>query len=171
MKWKDRLLQILENNLGDDESWAGHLSHSKTQTEQVAIHLAVFTEPVLSKLLNGEKTIESRFSINKVTPFGKVHKGDIIIVKKSGGPVVAVFIAGSVRKYQNLTVDQIFKFREQFSESLGMDSDDTFWSDKANAKYATFINVTRLKKVIPFSIEKKDRTAWAVIKEQDVAMF
>jgi len=51
------------------------------------IHLAVLVEPYLSLILDGKKTIESRFSINRHAPFEQVQRGDVLILKRSSGPI------------------------------------------------------------------------------------
>ncbi|MBS4064068.1 MAG: hypothetical protein KGZ74_05885 [Chitinophagaceae bacterium] len=171
MKWKDRLLKSLQSKLVSDDVWKDFIAKINGPSPEITLHLAVFTEPILGKLLAGKKTLESRFSSNKVTPYGRVKKGDIVVVKKSGGPVVAIFIAGTVKKYHDLTPDQIIYFRDELSDKLGLSTDDIFWSEKSNSKYATFINVTHMKQLIPFSVDKKDRTAWTIVKEQRNEMF
>lgn len=55
------------------------------------VHLAVMVEPYLSRVLDGSKTIESRFSRKKIAPWGRVSSGDVVVLKKSGGSFVAVF--------------------------------------------------------------------------------
>ena len=40
-------------------------------------------------VLHGEKTIESRWSMNKIAPFKKVNIGDEILLKLTGHPVTA----------------------------------------------------------------------------------
>src|SRR5271166_6249805 len=55
--------------------------------DAVGVHLAVFVEPYLSFLLHGQKTVESRFSINKHAAYEQVGNGDILVLKKSSGPV------------------------------------------------------------------------------------
>ena len=55
------------------------------------IHLGIFSEPYLSYMLDGSKTIESRFSKNKIVPYNKISKDDIVVVKKSSGKVLAYF--------------------------------------------------------------------------------
>ena len=57
-------------------------------------------EPYLSLLLEGEKTMESRFSQKMIQPFHQVSKGDIIILKKSGGDIVGVFEAKDVHYFE-----------------------------------------------------------------------
>lgn len=38
------------------------------------IHMALMVEPYLSYILSGEKTIESRFSMKKISPWHRVQK-------------------------------------------------------------------------------------------------
>ncbi|MCI9434957.1 MAG: hypothetical protein HFI86_06785 [Bacilli bacterium] len=38
------------------------------------IHLGIFSEPYLTYMLEGKKTIESRFSKNKIVPYNKIQK-------------------------------------------------------------------------------------------------
>jgi hypothetical protein len=54
------------------------------------LHLAVFIEPYLSFIFEGTKTIESRFNMRKQAPFGQVSAGDVLLLKRSGGPVCGV---------------------------------------------------------------------------------
>lgn len=46
------------------------------------LHLGVFTEPCLTYMLEGKKTIESRFSKHKIAPFYQIKKEDIVFIKK-----------------------------------------------------------------------------------------
>ena len=64
--------------------------------EGCAAHIAVMVEPYLTRILEGKKTIESRFSRKKIAPHGKVHKGDVVFLKKSGGPIVGFFRVSEV---------------------------------------------------------------------------
>ena len=61
------------------------------------MHIAVMTEPYLSLVISGEKTMEARFSKRKQPPWGNVAQGDTVKKKKSGGGYVGIFEAGSVR--------------------------------------------------------------------------
>ena len=64
------------------------------------LHLGVFSEPCLSYMLEGKKTIESRFSKNKILPYEKIKEDDIVIVKASGGNVVAYFTIKKIMFFQ-----------------------------------------------------------------------
>src|SRR6185312_3815603 len=99
MKWKDKLLKKLETDLKNDTEWNKYVEKLKYDYREVGVHLAVFSEAILNELVAGNKTIESRFSTNRICPFGKVHTGDIVLVKKSGGPVIGVFVTGTICSY------------------------------------------------------------------------
>ena len=71
--------------------WQDYLAHSiHNNFPYPAIHLAILIEPYLSFILNGKKTIESRFSINRIAPFDKIQTGDIVLLKRAGGPLVGI---------------------------------------------------------------------------------
>ena len=55
------------------------------------LHLGIFSEPYLTYMLEGNKTIESRFSKNKIAPYKKISKEDIVLLKKSSGKIVGYF--------------------------------------------------------------------------------
>jgi hypothetical protein len=165
MKWKDKLLRDLISHLKQDEEWKPYVAKLEKSASPVGIHLAVFTEPILTALLVGIKTIESRFSMNRIHPFGKVRTGDIIVVKKSGGPVVAFFVSGEIRSYSNLTPKKVDEIRSKYGMSLGLSESDAFWVEKRYAKYATLINIEGIKHLDSCQIEKKDRTSWVIITE------
>src|SRR4029077_16030744 len=50
-------------------------------------------QPFLSLVLNGPKTVESRFSRNRCAPFGEVEGGDIILLKEVSGPIRGIGLA------------------------------------------------------------------------------
>lgn len=121
------------------------------------IHLGIFTEPCLSYMLNGEKTIESRFSKNKLAPYEKITKDDIVIVKKSGGNIVAYFTIKEVLFY-DLHDYPIADIKAKYNKELCVE--DTFWENKKESRYATLIKIDKLVKLNPFSIHKKGMQTW-----------
>ena len=59
-----------------------------------AIHLAVVNEPYLQFILQGKKTIESRFAMHRAAPYRQISPGDIVLMKSAGQAVQSYFIAG-----------------------------------------------------------------------------
>ena len=166
MKWKDKLLKKLALDLKNDDEWRIYIEKLKSDYPEIGIHLAVFSEPILSELLAGNKSVESRFSTNRISPFGRIYSGDVVLVKKSGGPVIAVFVTGSISSHSNLTPTKIASIRNQYSESLGLTVDNSFWKEKENSKYGTLVTIKRFREVSPYFIDKKDRTGWVVLQER-----
>lgn len=121
------------------------------------IHLGVFTEPYLTYMLEGKKTIESRFSKNKILPYNQINKNDIVIVKKSSGNVVAYFTIKEVIFY-NLSITPISEIKAKYNEQLCVD--ENFWIIKKSSNYATLIIIDNLVKLKPFHINKKGMQTW-----------
>ena len=121
------------------------------------LHLGIFTEPYLTYMLEGKKRVESRFSKKKIAPYEKIKKEDIVLVKKSGGNILAYFTIKEVLFFdlQNISIEKI---KEQYNKELCVD--DTFWENKKESKYATLIVIDQIIKLKPFPINKKGMQTW-----------
>lgn len=126
------------------------------------LHLGVFSEPCLSYMLEGKKTIESRFSKNKILPYEKIKEDDIVIVKASGGNVVAYFTIKKIMFF-DLRSSCIEDVKAKYSKELCVDN--SFWELKKNSNYSTLIFIDKLVKLKPFKINKKGMNSWLIIKE------
>ena len=130
--------------------------------DETTIHLAVFSEPYLDYIINGKKTIESRFSKNRSLPYQKVKTNDIIIIKQSSGPVVGYFRAGECLFY-DLKKEDINEIFNEYRKPLCVD--DEFIDKKRDSNFATLIKVQEFVRVKPFNIHKKGMSTWLVLKE------
>lgn len=144
----EEIIKKLEEQLSDKE-----IEKIKTHT----IHLGIFTEPYLTYMLNGKKTIESRFSKNKILPYNKVSKEDIVIVKKSSGNIMAYFTIKEVLFF-NLNEIEIKEIKRKYNKQLCVD--ENFWITKKDSNYATLIFIDKLVKLNPFHIDKKGMQTW-----------
>lgn len=124
----------------------------------VNVHLAIFVEPYLSAVLDGRKTIESRFGVHKRAPYRSIKPGDIIMIKRSGGPIVALARAGSSHFYQ-LTAEVLADLRAKFAEQL-FAQDDAFWESRAEKQFATLIELQEVIEIEETHIQKRDRRGW-----------
>jgi len=129
------------------------------------VHLAVFTEPHLTYLLDGLKTVESRFSVNRCAPYRQVNTGDVLLIKRAGGPVEAVCEVGAVWFYE-LQGDAWTTIREKFTKALCA-TDPSFWKDRQEAAYATLLTVTKLRKIDPVRCDKRDRRGWVILDDTE----
>ena len=120
-------------------------------------------KPYLSLLLQGKKTMESRFSKKMMQPFRRVSKGDIIILKKSGGNIVDVFEAKGVHYFELRSEEDIKAIKDEYNQRLCCS--DEFWISKMKSHYATLIDVGQLMRLAPIQASFKNRLSWISGKE------
>lgn len=136
----------------------------ETEVEEIKdkkLHLGIFGEPYLTRMLEGKKTIESRFSKNKIAPFGKITKDDVVIIKKSSGDVMGYITIKEVLFFdlRDVSIDTI---RLKYGKNLCVDEE--FWVSKKDSTYATLIFIDKLVKLNPFHIEKRGMQTWVILK-------
>lgn len=165
MKWKGKLINYVIEQLKDDSKW-GNTIEKVLLDSSVRIHLAVFNEPFLSLVFNGKKKIESRFSMNKISPYKKIKKGDVVILKKSGGLVTGIFVAGNVKFFHKLNKSLMKQIETEYGELICSAYDKDFWKNRDRTNYASLIEVKKIKKLPPFKSDKKDRSGWSVLREE-----
>ncbi len=129
-------------------------------------HLAIFTGPFLDLVLEGKKTIESRFSKVRCAPYGVVKEGDIVLMKKPGGLVIGEFTVSRVETFNNLNETSLREMAEKYGKDLCADADKDFWERRRDSRYATFLYVSKpIKYDKPFPFPKRDKRGWVVIEQ------
>ncbi len=168
MKWKGKLINYIIEQLKDDTKW-GNTIEKMLVDSSIGIHLAVFNEPFLSLVFKGEKKIESRFSMNKISPYGKIKKGDIVILKESGGYVTGLFVAGEVKSFHKLSKAVMNQIELEYGKLICAVYDKDFWRNRDRTNYATLIEVKKIKKLPAFRSEKRDRSGWSVLRDGSIS--
>lgn len=131
------------------------------EIENRKMHLGVFKQPLLKLMLEGKKTIESRFSKNKIAPYDKISKDDFVIVKESSKKVVAMFTIKEVLQY-TMEDTSVKELKEKYNSQIVADSE--FWNIKEEtSNYATLIKIDEVIKLKPFSIDKTGMQSWIVL--------
>lgn len=125
------------------------------------IHIAVMIDPFLTYILDGTKTIESRFSKHLIAPYQRIHPGDLVFLK--AGPIVAAFRASTV-ECVGLTETERARLREDYSERIC--ADEEFWAARADRNYATLIGISQVQRLTPLTVPKHDRRGWLVLRER-----
>ncbi len=133
-------------------------------------HLAIFTGPFIDLILEGKKTIESRFSKVRCAPYGAVKEGDIVLMKKPGGLVLGEFTVSRVETFNNLNETSLQEMAEKYGKELCADADKNFWERRRDSRYATFMYVSKpIRYDKPFSYPKRDKRGWVVIESASAA--
>ena len=91
--------------------------------------------------------------------------GDILLLKRSSGPIVATCTVSAVWSYR-LTPTTLAEIRERFGEAI--QPQNGFWEDRADAAYATLMRVTEVRALPEVEIPKRDRRGWVVLRDQRV---
>ncbi|QMW05414.1 ASCH domain-containing protein [Spirosoma foliorum] len=158
---RGKLITVLHNNLHSNNFWSTRIEQL-TQDQSIKIHLGIFVEPFLQYIFEGRKTVESRFSINKTAPYDKVNVGDVLLLKRSGGPIIGLCQISQIWSYQ-LTPSLFKQIQRTFSSALCVEGSD-FWQRKKESQYATLMAIDEIACLDSYLyIDKRDRRGWVIL--------
>lgn len=159
--WR-RSFDEVRQAVADDPEWNLALGEPGSPLPAFGIHLAVFVDPFLGYVLDGSKSVESRFSSTRCAPYGKVRKGDLLLLKRAGGSVVGLAHVSTVWSYR-LNDSSWRTIREQFAEALRAQAPE-FWDQRSRAAFATLMSIDRVLAIRPVEWDKRDRRGWVVVR-------
>jgi hypothetical protein len=157
----DQLLPVISGQIeaAHDEHWKARVLLAPR------IHLAILREPYLGFVLDGSKWIESRFSLNRIPPFGRVGERDVLVLKASSGPVVAMAYVDRADSWEWLAGEKDhWMLLRVHSEGICADAD--FWTRRQGDRYATLMWLKHVRKLDPIHVTKRDQRAWVILREQ-----
>lgn len=154
------LIEELENYEGPVD--IEHLAHL-AQKYHIRSHLAVLTSPYLEKVIDGTKTIESRFTRSRVLPFQQVYTNDVLFLKKTAGPIQAIAIVASAECFGPLQPGEATNIMDKYQEGLQLGEE--FKNSKQESRYATLITLEKVQPIKWLQLKKKDRRPWVIITE------
>jgi len=158
--WALGAVEHIQRELQRDHRWSKTLL-TPEQAPRRTVHLAVFVEPFLTYVLDGKKSIESRFSTRQCAPFRRVSIGDIILLKEASGPVRGICEVAKTWFFDLESVP-LADVRERFADGICA-TDDAFWRAREKADYATLLKLRSVRAVSPLSCPKRDRRGWVVL--------
>ena len=127
-------------------------------------HIAILRQPFFNMILNGEKTIESRWSMNRIAPYKKLNIGDEILLKLTGQPVTATAKVKDV-KYYDLTPEIVEDIRKKFGKEIGTDKFEN-WDITLQKKYCTLIWLEDVTRIKPIQVRRSNGAGWIVLNRQ-----
>jgi len=170
--WQKLINNHILPNVSGDEFWERRICNAlSNDVAPYGIHLAIFNEPFLTYILQGRKTVESRFGTRRFAPYKQIAKGDIILLKKSSGPIIGISSVSEAWFY-HLNPHSWDELRKEFAVALCA-QDPGFWEERLHKSYATLIRLSHVRDIEPFSILKRDRRGWVVLRKtlQQTALF
>jgi hypothetical protein len=160
-EWHTQCVATLRDSVVESRFWDKQLAPLRTSGElPFRLHLAIFVEPFLSFILQGRKTVESRFSVVKCAPYDRVSSGDVILLKRAAGPVVGLCRVTSAWFYE-LDTGSLREIRDRFAGAIC--ADDNFWEARRACSYATLMTVSNPIEIPHFNVAKRDRRGWAIV--------
>jgi hypothetical protein len=156
--WTTDAVRHIRHELRGDAQWKTVLAPTPRAAR---IHLAVFVEPFLSYVLDGSKSVESRFSTKQCAPFRRVEPGDIILLKAASGPVRGICAVAKTWFFDLRSVP-LSTVRERYAESICA-TDDGFWQSREKADFATLMKLRWVRELPPMTCPKRDRRGWVIL--------
>jgi len=162
--WPYPLVDQLQSAVRANEVWSdtlwrlshGNLAHCR-------VHVAVLVEPYLRLILAGSKTVESRFARRRYAPYGCLRSGDVILLKKAGGPIMGMCEAAEVSFHERHD-GSWQSIRDTFAQDLCA-IDEVFWQQRETTSYATLVVLSRVCRLVPpLDFHKRDRRGWVVLQ-------
>jgi hypothetical protein len=133
-------------------------------------HIAIMKKEwgLTQKIIDGIKTVESRWYKHKISPLSKIGVGEAIYFKDSGCPVTIKAIITKVEQYKIRNNQEAEKLMVKYAfEDLGTTNlAKSIRNYITNKKYAVFIHFNKVKKITPFNIDKTGfgmQCAWLVV--------
>jgi len=135
-------------------------------------HVAIMKKSwkLLPKILSGEKTIESRWYMNKSVPWDKIKVGETVYFKNSGEPVTIQAMVSKVLQFKDLTPLKVKQILEEYGGKDGIgvtDLEKTYQLFK-HKRYCLLIFLKNPEPIKPFDINKKGfglMAAWLCVDD------
>jgi len=163
LNWRELLVDEVQAVMQGDPFWEGYLTQSLSQSSvPFALHLAILVEPYLQFILDGRKTVESRFSARRRAPYESVRGGDVVLLKRSGGPLVGISQVADVWFYR-LDPKSWKAIRAEFTAALCA-QEPAFWKQRRHASFATLMRLQHVRPIPPIACAKRDRRGWVILQ-------
>ena len=125
-------------------------------------HLAILKREAVEAIFSGKKKIEGRFSKIKIDPFGKVARGDVVLMKLPGEKIVGQFIVDRVFYFDHPRVEEVELIKKTYGRDLAVP--EGFWQEHEKVNFVTLMFIESATKfIVPPIVKKKDLRPWVVL--------
>ncbi len=143
--------------------WAGEPERQALLDGPSGLHLAICEEPYVSEILAGRKTIESRWGADRRAPYNHVASGDLVLMKRKGGPMAAALY---IQKTGFICLDELGareRIRAQYGGALRLTEE--FWSSAGRARYVSLLWIGAVWPLPALALPGQRRWGWKVLRE------
>ncbi len=125
-------------------------------------HVAILHKKYFNLILSGKKTIESRFSFNKIAPYKKVKAGDVVYLKETGKNITAKAKVKKVEFFE-LSPSVVENIRINFGNEIGV-TESSAWEATKQKKFGTLVWLEQVETIPEIMISRSCGTAWFVFE-------
>lgn len=117
----------------------------------------------MGRIERGERTVESRWGKIRCAPHDRVFAGDVLVFKRTGGPIRGWAVAQSVCTIQGLTPSRVRAVVARMRPHIGVG--DNFAATVEGVRYATLIGLGSFHALDAghIAVGKTDRRGWVVL--------
>ena len=162
---REELLLELSARLRSHNFWGPLLAEILCNRLDNKLHVAIFSEPFLSFLKAGQKTVDTRLSSVRCAPYGHVSSGDLVLVKENSGPITAVTRVSDA-EYFATAHHSLDAIRADYGTRIL--AGDDFWRSKQYARFASVIHVEQTTEFAPIEFAKTDRRGWVALDDDQL---
>lgn len=110
---------------------------------------------LIEKILTGQKTIESRWYVHKISPWGKISAGETIYFKDAGKKVTAKAEVEQIIEIEIDSKETAIEFIHEYQDKLCFTPESLLSFDWLNGKkYGMLIFLKNAQEITPFAIDK-----------------
>jgi ASC-1-like (ASCH) protein len=110
-------------------------------------HLMIVQKKYFNLIISGKKTIETRWSRNKITPYKKVKIGETILIKESGKPITYKAIIKDA-KFYDLKVTSDLGFLTKYNKEICLNEIKNI-KEFEERNYCTLIFLEKIESIKP----------------------
>lgn len=122
-------------------------------------HIAIMRKSwgLTQKIASGQKTIESRWYMNRSTPWNRINKEDVVYFKDSGAPVTLKATVANVLQFDNLNSTRVYALLRQYGRQDGLTDENIpyYYELFRNKRYCLLIFLKDVRSMAPFHIDKR----------------
>jgi len=124
-------------------------------------HLVKLRQPYLGRILDGSKTIESRFTRTRKVPIGQIDPGDALWLKLSGGPVLGYAEVERFEVFDRLTPRTIRGLFTRHARAIGVGP--AYAEHVSHARFGLLVWLKGVKRIEPFPMRGGTMQAWVIL--------
>ena len=134
-------------------------------------HVAIMNKrwKLIPKILDGSKTIESRWYVNKIKPWNSIKENDNIFFKNSGEAITGYAKVSKVLQFDGLNEEKFEYIMDNYADGIQILTKeyDEYYKSK---NYCILIFLKDVKSVDPFNVSKDgygNACAWMCVDNID----